>query len=204
MVYVLVFGVRVNLYAQIAGAAGMVALVWAYQLKKEGFLAVSSAAMALFLAESCLLYADADTFTSIVLNAAAIVRNLLMLLCLVRFRRELPVWAALCLLAAVWAACAFRLNAWYTWLPPVLQTIFTLCSVSKNYYCLKAGALVLEGGNLFYNASVGAYIGVLRQVILVAGVIGGMVGSALRKRRQKRVGAAAEGERPAGGDGPAA
>lgn len=196
MIYVTVFGLRVNLYAQIAGAAGMIVLVWAYQLKKKGFLAVSSAAMALFLAESCLLYADADTFTGFVLNAAAIVRNLLMLLCLVRFRRELPVWATLCLLAAVWAACAFRLNAWYTWLPPVLQTVFTLCSVSKNYYCLKAGALALEGGNLFYNASVGAYVGVLRQVILVAGVVAGLVLYALRQKRQKRADAAAGSAAP--------
>lgn len=196
MIYVRVFGVTVNLFAQIAGLAGLGLIVWAYQLRKKGFLILSTAAMLFFLAESCILYADADTFTGIVLNAAAIVRNLLMLLCLVRFRRELPVWATLCLLAAVWAACAFRLNAWYTWLPPVLQTVFTLCSVSKNYYCLKAGALALEGGNLFYNASVGAYVGVLRQVILVAGVVAGLVLYALRQKRQKRADAAAGSAAP--------
>ncbi len=183
MIYFELFGLQINLFAQIAGTIGMVVLVWSYQLKKVRYLIVSTAAMAIFLLESCLLYADADTFTGIVLNAAAIVRNLLMLFSLLRFRRELPVWAALLLLALVWAICAPRLGAWYTWLPPVLQTVYTLCSLSKNYFVLKGGALILEGGNLFYNASVGAYIGVLRQVVLVTGVIVGTISYALRQKR---------------------
>ncbi len=186
MIYIDIFGLQVNLYAQIVGVAGMAVLVWAYQLKKKWFLGISSLAMLFFLIESCLLSADADTFTGIVLNGAAIVRNLLMLICLVKFNRELPFWAAGCLLAAVWAACAFRLGAWYTWLPPALQTVYTVCSLSKNYFCLKAGALVLEGGNLFYNAAVGAYIGVLRQVVLVAGVIVSTGIYAVRQTRTRK------------------
>ena len=193
MIYFELFGLQINLFAQIAGTIGMVVLVWSYQLKKVRYLIVSTAAMAIFLLESCLLYADADTFTGIVLNAAAIVRNLLMLFSLLRFRRELPVWAALLLLALVWAICAPRLGAWYTWLPPVLQTVYTLCSLSKNYFVLKGGALILEGGNLFYNASVGAYIGVLRQVVLVTGVIVGTISYALRQKsaqKKRRISAA--------------
>lgn len=201
MIYLEIFGVQVNLYAQIVGAVGMIVLVWSYQLKKKSYLVVSTAAMALFLVESVLLYADADTFTGTVLNAAAIVRNLLMLFWLVRFKRELPVWAALCLLAVVWAICAFRLGAWYTWLPPVLQTVYTLCALAKNYFCLKAGALVLEGGNLFYNASVGAYIGVVRQVVLVCGVVIGTISYAVRLRREKDAQPAPGGGQTGGADG---
>lgn len=185
MVYVEIFGVTVNLYAQIVGTVGLVVIVWSYQLKKTAYLALSTLAMAIFLAESCLLYADADTFTGIVLNAAAIVRNLLMLLWRARFGRELPAPIALCLLAVVWGVCAFRLTAWYTFLPPALQTVYTLCSLSKNYFVLKVGALVLESGNLFYNASVGAYIGILRQVVLVISVIVSTIAYASALRRQK-------------------
>lgn len=185
MLYVDWLGLHINVYAQIVGFVGMIVLVWSYQLKKTGFLALSSAAMAIFLAESCILAADSDTFTGIVLNAAAIVRNLLMLFCLKKLRRELPVWAAVCLLAAAWAACAWKLGAWYTWLPPILQTVYTLCSVSKRDTVLKTGALILESGNLVYNASVGAYIGVFRQIILVIGVIAGLIGY-LRARRKER------------------
>ena len=84
MLYVELWGLRVNVYAQIAGFVGMAVLVWSYQLRRKGFFVVNTLAMAIFLLESCLLYADADTFTGIVLNAAAIVRNLLMLFCTVR------------------------------------------------------------------------------------------------------------------------
>lgn len=186
MLYIEIFGLSVNLYAQIAGTVGLVLIVWSYQLKKTAYLALSTVAMAVFLVESCLLYADADTFTGIVLNAAAIVRNLLMLLWRQKFGRELPAWIAVILLAAVWTVCAFRLGAWYTYLPPALQTVYTLCALSKNYFCLKTGALILESGNLFYNASVGAYIGILRQVVLVIGVVVSMISYALSLRRQRR------------------
>lgn len=189
MIYVEIFGVSVNLYAQIVGTVGLVLIVWSYQLQKTGYLILSTVAMAVFLIESCLLYADADTFTGIVLNAAAVVRNLLMLFWRKRFQKELPVWIAFCLLAVVWAICAFRLTAWYTYLPPVLQTIYTFCALSKNYFCLKGGALVLEGGNLFYNASVGAYTGVLRQIVLVIGVIFSTVSYALSLRCKKQTSA---------------
>lgn len=63
--------------------------------------------------------------------------------------------------------------------------MYTLCSLSKNYFVLKVGALVLESGNLFYNASVGAYIGILRQVVLVISVIVSTIAYASALRRQK-------------------
>ena len=74
MIYVEIFGQQVNLYAQIVGFVGLVVIAWSYQLKKLGYLAVSTVAMAIFLAESCILYADSDTFTGIVLNAAAYIK----------------------------------------------------------------------------------------------------------------------------------
>ena len=52
MLYVDWLGLHINVYAQIVGFVGMIVLVWSYQLKKTGFLALSSAAMAIFLAES--------------------------------------------------------------------------------------------------------------------------------------------------------
>ena len=56
MVYVEIFGVTVNLHAQIVGTVGLVVIVWSYQLKKTAYLVLSTLAMAIFLAESCLLY----------------------------------------------------------------------------------------------------------------------------------------------------
>lgn len=190
MIYVEIFGQQVNLYAQIVGFVGLVVIAWSYQLKKLGYLAVSTVAMAIFLAESCILYADSDTFTGIVLNAAAVVRNLLMILFLRRYGREMPAWVAVCLLVPVWIICVFGFGAWYTYLPPALQTVYIFCALSKNYYCLKGGALVLEGGNLFYNASVGAYVGILRQVVLVTSVIVSTIVYFVHSRRERAANAA--------------
>ena len=72
MIYIELFGIRMNLYAQIAGLIGLVLIVWSYQLRKTAFLALSGVAFVFFLAESCILAADSDTFTGIVLNAAGL------------------------------------------------------------------------------------------------------------------------------------
>ena len=189
MIYIELFGIRMNLYAQIAGLIGLVLIVCSYQLRKTAFLALSGVAFVFFLAESCLLYADSDTFTGIVLNAAALVRNAIMFLFAVRFHRETPVWVAVCLLVPVWVLCAFHLGAWYTWLPPVLQTVYTFLALPRNYYCLKAGAFIIESGNLFYNAAVGAYAGVVRQVVLVVCVVVSTAVLFVRGRRARRAAA---------------
>ena len=65
----------------------------------------------------------------------------------------------------------------------------------------EAGALVLEGGNLFYNASVGAYIGVVRQVVLVCGVVIGTISYAVRLRCEKNAQPAPGGGQTGGADG---
>ena len=113
-----------------------------------------------------------------------------MILFLRRYGREMPAWVAVCLLVPVWIICAFGFGAWYTYLPPALQTVYTFCALSKNYYCLKGGALVLEGGNLFYNASVGAYVGILRQVVLVTSVIVSTIVYFVHSRRERAANAA--------------
>ena len=183
--YIGLFGLTVNLPAQIVGLIGLIMIAVSYQFAKVRYLVWSTAAMAFFLAESCILYADSDTVTGIVINATAIVRNIAMIFWALKKGRELPPVLAAAFLAPMWAVCAFYFGAWYTYLPPVLQTVYTFCAVSKNYFVLKTGALILESGIFFYNASVGAYIGAVRQIVLVTSVVASIVRAAAVSRKAK-------------------
>lgn len=71
-----------------------------------------------------------------------------------------------------------------------MQTVYTFCALSKNYFVLKGGAFVLESGNLFYHAAVGAYVGIVRQIMLVTSVVAGTIVLAVRQARAKKLRAA--------------
>lgn len=188
--YLQLFGLTVNLPAQIVGLIGLAVIAVSYQFRKVKYLVWSTVAMELFLAESCILSADSDTVTGIVINATAIARNLAMIAWAVKKKAELPPWLAAAFLAPMWAVCAFYFGAWYTYLPPVLQTVYTFCAVSRNDFVFRSGALVLESGNFFYNASVGAYIGVVRQIVLVTSVVVSIAAAARDGKREKAQAAA--------------
>ena len=184
MVYVEIFCVTVNLYAQIVGTVGLVVIVWSYQLKKTAYLALSTLAMAIFLAESCLLYADADTFTGIVLNAAAIVRNLLMLRWrALRTRTARPDRP----LSSCRRLGRMRLSSHGMVHLPSARSADGVYPVFPLQKLLRSESRRPRTGerNLFYNASVGAYIGILRQVVLVISVIVSTIAYASALRRQK-------------------
>ena len=66
--YLQLFGLTVNLPAQIVGLIGLAVIAASYQFRKVKYLVWSTVAMALFLAESCILSADSDTVTGIVFD----------------------------------------------------------------------------------------------------------------------------------------
>lgn len=168
--YIELFGFDVNVPAQICGLIGLVIILVSYQQKKLTFLWVQLIGYVFCLAESALCFG----WTNVVITFTAMMRNVLMLLFLVKRGKELPLAFTLLLLAAMWGGCvpffvtAFR---WYDLLPPTLITLSTLCAISSNYYVLKAGALTQEYCFIAYQASIGAYIGVVRQVVLGTGVL---------------------------------
>lgn len=168
--YITVFGTEVNLLSQIAGFLGFFLIMFAYQQKKLTFLIISGVSYIVFMAEGFFLLGESNTLSNVVGNGTSFLRNMAMIFCLVKYKKDLPTWASLPFLAIYWIGAIPTLDVWYSYIPPIATTVYTLSAIQKNYYVLKAGALFLEGIFLIYHPITGAYVGGIRQAVLVVAI----------------------------------
>lgn len=161
----------VNIPAQICGLVGLVIILAAFQMKKRRLIVFQLIGYVFCLAEALFV----GGWIGAVVTLCAMVRNVLMIIYRSRYDRELPGWITAMVVAAMWLGSlpfyiAGVAGAWYDYFPPALVSLSTVCAVNKNFYVLKAGAFVHETGFIVYHASVGAYIGIIRQIILAVGI----------------------------------
>lgn len=170
--YIELFGTSVNWVAQLLDLIGFVIILIAYQQSKEKLLFTSMFAYALFVAEACvLLIGGENTVANIIISFVSIVRNVLMLIVLKKYNKELPSWVAIVLLVITAAFNIPFFKEWYSYLPIIFFSIYTLSAIQKNFYVLKIGAALLEGSFVVYNFVTGAYFGAVREAILVVSII---------------------------------
>ena len=194
--YITLFGTEVNVLSQIAGFLGFFLILIAYQQKKLTFLIISGISYIVFMGESFFLLGESNTLSNVVGNATSFLRNLTMIFCLVKYKKDLPTWASIPFLAIYWIGALPTLNVWYSYIPPIATTVYTLSAIQKNYYVLKAGALFLEGVFLIYHPITGAYVGGVRQAVLVVAIIISMIRMYLTEKKTADVPLHAEAGKP--------
>lgn len=166
------FGFTINVPAQICGLLGLIIILIAYQFKKRKLIAVQFIGYVFCLAEALFVSA----WIGAVITAWAMIRNILIFFFLSKYQKELPGWITITLVIAIWLSClpfyltGFAAN-WYDFFPPILITIATVCAANKNFYIFKIGAITHESGYIVYHLCTGAYIGVVRQIIISIGVL---------------------------------
>ncbi|MBE5763440.1 MAG: YgjV family protein [Clostridiales bacterium] len=185
--HITIFGTSVNWLAQLFDIIGFIVFIFAYQQKKNRFVAVSIIAYLFFILESLsiLLIDNVNTWANIIGTASGIVRNIFMLYFAIKKDKEVPMWIALVILAATWGLNVPFFEAWYTYIPCVALTICSITAVQKNYYILKVGAMVNEAAFIVYNFAVGGYAGVVREIILVLVIAYSMVVMAVKEGKIK-------------------
>ncbi len=185
--HITLFGTSVNWLAQLFDIIGFVVFIFAYQQKKNRFVAVSIVAYLFFILESLsiLLIDNVNTWANIIGTASGIVRNIFMLYFAIKKDKEVPMWLALVILAATWGLNIPFFEAWYTYIPCVALTICSITAVQKNYYILKVGAMINEAAFIVYNFAVGGYAGVVREIILVLVIAYSMLVMAVKEGKIK-------------------
>ena len=185
--HITLFGTSVNWLAQLFDIIGFVVFIFAYQQKKNRFVAVSIVAYIFFILESLsiLLIDNVNTWANIIGTASGIVRNIFMLYFAIKKDKEVPMWLALVILAATWGLNIPFFDAWYTYIPCVALTICSITAVQKNYYILKVGAMINEAAFIVYNFAVGGYAGVVREIILVLVIAYSMLVMAVKEGKIK-------------------
>ncbi len=185
--HITLFGTSVNWLAQLFDIIGFIVFIFAYQQKKNRFVAVSIVAYLFFILESLsiLLIDNVNTWANVIGTASGIVRNIFMLYFAIKKDKEVPMWLALVILAATWGLNIPFFEAWYTYIPCVALTICSITAVQKNYYILKVGAMVNEAAFIVYNFAVGGYAGVVREIILVLVIAYSMLVMAVKEGKIK-------------------
>ncbi len=169
---VIIFGAEVNILAQIIDLMAVFILILSYQGGKRKYLLLSSVSSVFFCAESLVLSA----YSNVVCNIVTIIRNLAIAYC-DKKKIKFPLFAIILSVVPIAALFVYMiiLGDFLSALPPVIALIFTYISLQKNIYILKIGALIAECGYLVYNFYIGAYVGGIRQIIVVTSVVVALV-----------------------------
>lgn len=191
------FGTQINWLAQVIDLVGAVFLLIGYvQTKKLKFLTITIFAYICFASESVVLTVlnpETPRYADIIISSVAAIRNVIMILYATKKNKEMPLWAALVLLALTWAAnipffipgLFIQELKWYFFLPCTMLTIFNLAAIQKNFYILKVAAILLEGSYVLYNFITGAYIGAIREIVIVLSIVVSIVSMALKEKKEK-------------------
>lgn len=163
-----ILGTEVNLLAQIIDLCAVAILILSYQGGKRKYLLFSSLASVFFCAESVVLLA----YPNVVCNLVTIVRNLSISYCDKR-KIKFPVYAVILTLIPIIAIgiYMFLLGDYMSVLPSIAALLFTYISLQKNIYILKIGAFIAECCYLVYNFYIGAYVGVIRQAVVLVSLV---------------------------------
>lgn len=194
--YITLFGQSINWVAQVLDLAGAFILLFAYiQSKKLKFLSISIFAYFFFAAESVVITfsaPDSPRYADIIISSVAAIRNIIMIFYLKKKNTEMPLWFALVLLGLTWAAnIPFFIPGlfieelkWYFFMPCIFLTIFNLAAIQKNFYILKGAAILLEGSYILYNFITGAYIGAIREIIIVISIIVSIIAMIKKEKKE--------------------
>ncbi len=165
--YLTLAGVKINLLAQVAGFIGLAIILYSYFQEKLLFLVISGFSYLFFIAEGFFLLPDSETLTNVIGNVIALFRNGLLVFWLAKKKKDLPAWAALPFVVVFWLTSIPSFGAWYTYIPPITVSLYSIAATCKNYYVVKGAALLHESAFLLYHPVTGAYIGGVRQAVLV-------------------------------------
>ena len=163
--------------SQISGLIGLLIIGIAYLFKKKAFLAIGIAAFIFFIIEQ----ACAGLVSNLIVSTTCLIRNICMLILLIKKNEELPRKVLFLFIGIMWAlvltymAITKTFNAWDNYLPPAIVTMSTITQNSKNEFVVKIGALFHEGGFLLYYSIYHLPFSMLRQGILVIACLIGIV-----------------------------
>lgn len=165
------FGLQVNLFAQIFGLIMLVFTVLGYLTHDRAYFVLTLCGSVCCIFESVVLY----KWSSAVAVFLVCVRN-----CLILYYgkkgKKLPAWVAYLIIAVVAVSgVVFTFIEKDVWslLPPVLTVADSFFATRRPERELKIALIPISFGYVLFNYHAGAYVGVVRQILVfVAGIVG--------------------------------
>lgn len=168
-----IFNTEVNLLAQLFGLIMLIFIVMSYNVHDNKYFVYMTVAFFFCALESITL----GSITNFICCLVSIARSLSVL----HYRKhnlDIPKWLPVVLILPIFAIgvwAAVTKCPWYQLMPPILIITLTILTMQKSMFVLKSGSIFIESGLMVFNFFIGAYVGVIRQLIAVISVIVGLV-----------------------------
>lgn len=170
---VTIFGIEVNLLAQFFGFIMLIFIVMSYNVHDNKYFIYMTVAFFFCALESITL----GSITNFICCLVSIARSLSVLY----YRKrdmDIPKWLPIILILPIFSIGVWAVVTkcpWYQLMPPVLIITLTILTIQKSMFVLKTGSIFIESGLMVFNFFIGAYVGVIRQLIAVISVIVGLI-----------------------------
>lgn len=177
------FGLQVNLFAQIFGFAMLVFTAIGYLTRDRTYFILTLCGSVCCIFESLVLYA----WSSAIAVFLVCVRN-----CFILFYgkkgQRVPTWICYAIIATVAVSgivsTILEHDIWSI-LPPVLTIADSFFATLRPQRELKIALIPISFGYVLFNYHVGAYVGVVRQILVfIAGVVGLIKYTVYLKRKE--------------------
>lgn len=176
-----VFNIKINILAQVFGLIGLIFVVIAYQKNdKLSFLKFCNLQFCFTILESLLLLA----YTSVFKIGSGIFRNLVVAHYLKTNKKMPKIWNLIFILMVV-VPSMFFINSWVAYLPIFSSIVSTLVTCQNNFKLLKCGGIVVEIISMTHSLFIGAYVGFIRQSIILIAIIIGLIKYIKYEKNQK-------------------
>lgn len=163
--------------SQISGLIGLIIIFISYLFKKKKFLMIATFSFIFFIIEQ----AFALLYSNLIVSSICLIRNVLMLIFLIKKDKELPKYIIYSLIGVMWLCIIIYMAITDTfalfdnYLPPFIVTISTITQNFKNEFVVKIGALFHESGFLIYYSIYHLPLSIFRQAVLVLATLIGLI-----------------------------
>lgn len=169
--YFYLFGLKINVLAQAFGLIALVFMVVAYLKKQKTHFLVFCIFSFFFTMLECIML---NAITGFIKPLTGIIRNLVCLFYLKQSRPIPKIYNIVFVLLMVIPSVIF-VQSFIDTLPIITSIISTLVTIQGGVVALKGGGFLVQIIMIVYNFLIGAYIGVIRQSIVLVSIIVGFV-----------------------------
>ena len=163
---IILFGLNINWVAQLVGLFATALMVIALSKSKEKYLFLMMFTPILFATESGLL----GGFSNIAVNASCAIRSSTMYY-YYKKNEAYPKWMTVINIILLTVPAILLCKVWYDFMPIVTGIVYSFITLSKNFLLIQIFSAILESLIIVYLVYIGAYVGIVRQVLAVTLII---------------------------------
>ena len=167
-----ILGVTVNVFNQVFSLIATVLMIACYYVSRKKYMWLLSIALLVCVIEYLIL----KQYSVCISYSVSIARNVVQII-YDNKNKKMPFWITAIFVAAVLGIGLPTVTAekWYGVLPLIGTAGFMLANHLNSYFLFKGACGIKQFLSIGFNVFAGDYIGIIREIIVLCAIIGGMI-----------------------------